>query len=54
MINEIIKLIDPNKFELFFKEEELKDKDYIIVKPTYMSICAADQDITKEKETEKF
>ena len=33
MINEIIKLIDPNKFELFFKEEELKDKDYIIVKP---------------------
>lgn len=43
MINEIIKLIDPNKFELFFKEEELKDKDYIIVKPTYMSICAADQ-----------
>lgn len=43
MINEIIKLVDPNKFELFFKEEELKDRDYIIVKPTYMSICAADQ-----------
>ncbi|MCI8291277.1 MAG: alcohol dehydrogenase catalytic domain-containing protein [Clostridia bacterium] len=43
MINEIVKLIDPNKFELFFKEEELKNEDYIIVKPTYMSICAADQ-----------
>ncbi len=43
MINEIIKLVDPKKFELFFKEEELKNDEYIIVKPTYMSICAADQ-----------
>ena len=43
MINEIIKLIDPNKFEMFFKEEEIKNDDYVIVKPTYMSICAADQ-----------
>ena len=42
MLNEIIKLVDINKFELFIKEENITD-EYVIVKPTYMSICAADQ-----------
>ncbi len=42
MINEIIKLTAPKKLELNF--EEIKwPKNHVIVKPTYMSICAADQ-----------
>ena len=42
MINEIIKLTNVQKFEIFFEEKDI-NKDYIIVRPTYMSICAADQ-----------
>ena len=42
MINEIIKLTGIQKFEMFFEEKDI-DSDYVIVKPTYMSICAADQ-----------
>lgn len=42
MINTVVKLTSPRNFELFFREEEYKD-DYVIVRPTYMSICAADQ-----------
>lgn len=42
MINTIVKLTSPRNFELFFREEEYND-EYVIVRPTYMSICAADQ-----------
>ena len=42
MINETIKLTGIQKFEMFFEEKDI-DPDYVIVKPTYMSICAADQ-----------
>ena len=42
MINEIIKLIEPKKLEINFEQVDLPKED-VIVKPTYMSICAADQ-----------
>ena len=42
MINETIKLIEPKKLEVNFEQLELP-KNHILVKPTYMSICAADQ-----------
>lgn len=42
MINEIIKLTDVQKFEMFFKEENINQND-VIIRPTYLSICAADQ-----------
>lgn len=42
MINTVVKLTSPRNFELFFREEEYNE-DYVIVRPTYMSICAADQ-----------
>jgi len=42
MINEIIKLVEPKKLEINFEQLDLP-KNHIIVKPTYMSICAADQ-----------
>lgn len=42
MINTIIKLTSPKNIELFFQEEKYAD-DKVIVRPTYLSICAADQ-----------
>lgn len=43
MLNQIIKLIEPKKFEICFKEEKIDNDEYVIIRPTYMSICAADQ-----------
>jgi len=42
MINQIIKLVEPKKLEMNFEQLELP-KNHVIVRPTYMSICAADQ-----------
>lgn len=42
MINEQIKLTGIQKFEIFFEDKDIEE-DCVIVKPTYMSICAADQ-----------
>lgn len=42
MINERIKLVAPKRMEIFFEEEKIGE-DAIIVRPKYMSICAADQ-----------
>jgi ribitol-5-phosphate 2-dehydrogenase len=42
MINEIIKLVSPKNLEIFFKDEQY-DNNLVVVRPTYLSICAADQ-----------
>ena len=42
MINEVIKLVAPRRMEIFFKEESI-NQDTVVVRPLYMSICAADQ-----------
>ena len=42
MLNTVVKLTSPRNLETFFKEEEY-DGETVIVRPTYMSICAADQ-----------
>lgn len=42
MINEVVKLIAPKRLEVFFEEENMNE-DTVVVRPTYMSICAADQ-----------
>ena len=42
MINQVIKLVAPRRMETFFKEENIDDKS-IVVRPRYLSICAADQ-----------
>lgn len=42
MLNTVVKLTSPRNLETFFKEEEY-DGQTVIVRPTYMSICAADQ-----------
>ncbi len=42
MINEVIKLVAPRRMEMFF-EEEIVDENHVVVRPKYLSICAADQ-----------
>lgn len=42
MINQIIKLVEPKKLEINFEQLDLPN-NHIIVRPNYMSICAADQ-----------
>lgn len=42
MINEIIKLVAPRRMEMFF-QEEIVNENHVIVRPKYLSICAADQ-----------
>lgn len=42
MINQRYRLIDTKNIRIDFVEEEISE-DKVIVKPTYMSICAADQ-----------
>lgn len=42
MLNTVVKLTSPRNLEIFFKEEEY-ESDQVVVRPTYMSICAADQ-----------
>lgn len=42
MINEIVKLVAPRRMEMFFKEENINEET-IVVRPKYLSICAADQ-----------
>lgn len=42
MINQVIKLVAPRRMETFFKEENIDD-NCVVVRPRYLSICAADQ-----------
>ena len=42
MINEIVKLVSPKNLETFFKDEQYSE-DLVVVRPTFLSICAADQ-----------
>lgn len=42
MINEVIKLVAPRRMEMFF-QEEIVDQNHVVVRPKYLSICAADQ-----------
>jgi ribitol-5-phosphate 2-dehydrogenase (NADP+) len=44
MINQVYRLVSPRQFEVTYKDRSLKfDGDFIAVRPTYLSICAADQ-----------
>lgn len=42
MINQVYRLIRPFGFQLFF-EDKVPNKNEVIVRPTYLSICKADQ-----------
>ena len=42
MLNSIYRLVAPRRFELAFQDIDLQD-DKVIVRPTHLSICHADQ-----------
>lgn len=42
MINQVIRLTNPKRFESFYIQQNF-DGNFLIVRPTYMSICQADQ-----------
>ncbi|MDZ5471923.1 ribitol-5-phosphate dehydrogenase [Bacillus sp. 31A1R] len=42
MINQVYRLVSPRQFEITYKDRSLQS-DYVVVRPTYLSICAADQ-----------
>ena len=41
MINEVYRLIAPKQIRVDFVDEQIGDS--VVVRPTYLSICAADQ-----------
>lgn len=42
MLNTVYRLMAPKRFEVAFENEEIK-KNMVIVRPTYLSVCHADQ-----------
>ena len=42
MINQVYQLVAPRQFEVTYNNENIKS-DKVIVRPLYLSICAADQ-----------
>lgn len=43
MINQIYQLIKPKFINVKYNEENLNDKDKVIIRPNYMALCHADQ-----------
>lgn len=43
MLNTVYRLVAPRKFEVSFSDIDLFQKDQVIVRPTHLSICHADQ-----------
>ena len=43
MINQIYQLIKPKFINVKYNEENLNDKDKIVIRPNYMALCHADQ-----------
>lgn len=42
MINQVYQLVAPRQFEVSYNNENIKS-DKVVVRPLYLSICAADQ-----------
>ncbi len=42
MINQVYRLVSPRQYEVTYKNHSLQS-DYVVVRPTHLSICAADQ-----------
>ena len=51
MLNTVYQLVRPRQFEVTFQELSL-DQDHILVRPTYLSICNADQRYYQGKRSE--
>ena len=53
MLNTIYRLVKPRNFEIEFEEIDLND-DVVIVRPSFLSICNADQRYYQGKERRKY
>lgn len=42
MINQVYRLVSPRQFEISYKDESI-GSNHVVVRPTHLSICAADQ-----------
>lgn len=42
MINQVYRLVSPRQFEISYKDYSIQS-DYVVIRPTHLSICAADQ-----------
>ncbi|MBN6885252.1 ribitol-5-phosphate 2-dehydrogenase (NADP+) [Cytobacillus horneckiae] len=42
MINQVYRLVSPRQFEITYRDRSLQS-DYVVIRPTHLSICAADQ-----------
>jgi ribitol-5-phosphate 2-dehydrogenase (NADP+) len=43
MINQVYRLVSARKFEITYKDRTINKGDRVVVRPTHLSICAADQ-----------
>ncbi len=43
MLNQVYRLVSPRQFETVIVDEKIEQSDCIVVRPTYLSICHADQ-----------
>ncbi|WP_040207125.1 ribitol-5-phosphate dehydrogenase [Neobacillus jeddahensis] len=43
MINQVYRLVSPRKFEITYKDRTVNKGNRVVVRPTHLSICAADQ-----------
>jgi len=44
MINQVYRLVSPRQFEITYKDKTLlTNEDFVVIRPLYLSICAADQ-----------
>jgi ribitol-5-phosphate 2-dehydrogenase (NADP+) len=43
MINQVYRLVSPRQFEVTYTDYSLDDSQHVVVRPTHLSICAADQ-----------
>ena len=53
MLNAVYQLVRPRQFEIVFKDISL-DKEHVLVKPSHLSICNADQRYYQGKRSEEI
>lgn len=52
MLNAVFQLVTPRQFEVTFHQLEL-DEEHVLIRPTFLSICQADQRYYQENARRK-
>lgn len=53
MINQVYQLVAPRQFDVTYNNVDIYG-NHVIVRPLYLSICAADQSITQVEEMKMY